>query len=311
MLANTANGTSGEGYIFANLAFAQANGAWATANAAAGGGTSPGGANTQVQFNDGGAFNAVANLTFDKTTEYLKNKGIDVLAQANTANTIAQQSGDIGNSAFAQANAALTTTFTYVSANTYILTNTDNGTTFVGNNASTINVYVANTLSSNFYCQFIQNGAGTIALVANGSVNLQARVGQNSAGNLASFVIQALRANVFLVGGDTDGQTNGGSGTPGGSNTQIQFNDSSAFAGDANLTFDKTTGILKNKGIDVLLHANDAYGAANIAFTHASDAYTAANNGTAVANQGYGMANNAYTDANSAIATANSKAYVF
>jgi hypothetical protein len=36
----------------------------------------------------------------------------------------------------------------------------------------------------------------------------------------------------------------GGSGTPGGSNTQIQFNNSGSFGGDANLTFDKTTAIL-------------------------------------------------------------------
>lgn len=33
-------------------------------------------------------------------------------------------------------------------------------------------------------------------------------------------------------------------GAPGGSNTQIQFNDSSAFGGDANLTWDKTNNIL-------------------------------------------------------------------
>ena len=37
----------------------------------------------------------------------------------------------------------------------------------------------------------------------------------------------------------------GGGGTPGGSNTQIQFNDSGAFAGDSNLTFNKTTDTLK------------------------------------------------------------------
>lgn len=36
----------------------------------------------------------------------------------------------------------------------------------------------------------------------------------------------------------------GGSGTPGGSNTQIQFNDSSAFGGDADLTWNKTTNVL-------------------------------------------------------------------
>ena len=35
-----------------------------------------------------------------------------------------------------------------------------------------------------------------------------------------------------------------GGGSPGGSNTQIQFNDSSAFAGDTNLTFNRTTDTL-------------------------------------------------------------------
>ena len=36
----------------------------------------------------------------------------------------------------------------------------------------------------------------------------------------------------------------GGGGSPGGSNTQLQFNDSGAFAGDTNLTFNKSTDTL-------------------------------------------------------------------
>ncbi len=36
----------------------------------------------------------------------------------------------------------------------------------------------------------------------------------------------------------------GGGGTPGGSNTQVQFNDSSSFAGNAGLTFVKATGVV-------------------------------------------------------------------
>jgi hypothetical protein len=42
-------------------------------------------------------------------------------------------------------------------------------------------------------------------------------------------------------------QINSGTGgaTPGGVNTQIQFNDSGVFSGDASLLFDKTTDILK------------------------------------------------------------------
>jgi hypothetical protein len=40
----------------------------------------------------------------------------------------------------------------------------------------------------------------------------------------------------------------GGGGTPGGSNTQVQFNDSSAFGGDADLTWDKTNNVLTTTG---------------------------------------------------------------
>ena len=40
----------------------------------------------------------------------------------------------------------------------------------------------------------------------------------------------------------------GGSGTPGGSDTQVQFNDSSSFGGDAGLTYNKTTNQLTITG---------------------------------------------------------------
>lgn len=50
----------------------------------------------------------------------------------------------------------------------------------------------------------------------------------------------------------------GGGGTPGGSNTQIQFNDSSAFAGDADLTWNKTTNVLGITG-DVNLSDGGTY----------------------------------------------------
>jgi hypothetical protein len=63
-------------------------------------------------------------------------------------------------------------------------------------------------------------------------------------------------ANVKLTGGSngqvlsTDGTGNlswitssGGSGIPGGVDTQVQFNDASSFGGNAGFTFNKTTGI--------------------------------------------------------------------
>lgn len=58
----------------------------------------------------------------------------------------------------------------------------------------------------------------------------------------------------------------GGSGSPGGSTTQVQFNDSGSFAGSANLTFDKTTNKLTNEGVasfgpivETSLYANSSY----------------------------------------------------
>ena len=42
----------------------------------------------------------------------------------------------------------------------------------------------------------------------------------------------------------------GGGGTPGGSTTQVQFNDAGAFAGDSGLTYDKTNNILGLEAID-------------------------------------------------------------
>jgi hypothetical protein len=40
----------------------------------------------------------------------------------------------------------------------------------------------------------------------------------------------------------------GGGGTPGGATTQVQFNDAGAFAGSANLTFNKTSGVFTLAG---------------------------------------------------------------
>lgn len=51
------------------------------------GSTTIGGANTQIQFNDGGVFGATANLTFDKTLNKLSLTGYEVLGNIGTAPT--------------------------------------------------------------------------------------------------------------------------------------------------------------------------------------------------------------------------------
>ena len=59
------------------------------------GGATAGGANTQVQFNDGGAFGATANLTFDKSINQL------------TITAGSQRLGNIGSAPAAVANSAV------------------------------------------------------------------------------------------------------------------------------------------------------------------------------------------------------------
>jgi len=67
----------------------------------------------------------------------------------------------------------------------------------------------------------------------------------------------------------------GGGGTPGGSTTQVQFNDAGAFGGDAGLTYDKTNNILDLESIDFAttptaaaavyrVNADDAEGSLNL-----------------------------------------------
>lgn len=52
--------------------------------------------------------------------------------------------------------------------------------------------------------------------------------------------------------------SNGTGGTPGGATTQIQFNDGGAFGGDADLTWNKTTNVLTNRG-DINLDDGGTY----------------------------------------------------
>lgn len=64
---------------------------------------------------------------------------------------------------------------------------------------------------------------------------------------------------------DTWTAITGGGGTPGGANTQVQFNDSSAFGGDAGLTFDKATDALTVGGKVTALSFDSSLGVQTVA----------------------------------------------
>lgn len=78
---------------------------------------------------------------------------------------------------------------------------------------------------------------------------------------LNANTLQGYVATDFALSGHTH---SGGGGTPGGSNTQVQFNDSGAFGGDAGLVYDKTTdtltgGTLKATSQVILPNTNNNY----------------------------------------------------
>jgi hypothetical protein len=90
-------------------------------------------------------------------------------------------------------------------------------------------------------------------------------------GTLSNERVLTAGTNVSFVDGGPNGtltiNATGGSGTPGGSNTQIQFNDGGAFGGDADLTWNKTTNVLAIAGQQTLTPAAGSNGTA-LTITH-------------------------------------------
>jgi hypothetical protein len=100
-------------------------------------------------------------------------------------------------------------------------------------------------------------GSSTININSLGAKTLKKSVSTN----LASGDINAGQS-FFIVYDGTNFQViglgGGGSGTPGGSDTQVQFNDGGSFGGDAGMTYNKTTNVLTVGDVEV---TDEAYGA--------------------------------------------------
>lgn len=62
------------------------------------------------------------------------------------------------------------------------------------------------------------------------------KVGIPSGGTTSQVLVKNSNTDYDVTWG-----AGGGGGTPGGSNTQVQFNDSGSFNGDSGLTYNKTT----------------------------------------------------------------------
>jgi hypothetical protein len=97
----------------------------------------------------------------------------------------------------------------------------------------------------------------TVAIVAGNGTSVADIIGSTELGR-SLLQAASVAAAIALLGGSVatlDEYLSGGGGTPGGSDTQIQFNDGGAFGGNSALTFNKTTG-----QINRLLTATDLAG---------------------------------------------------
>lgn len=207
----------------------------------------PGGANTQVQFNDDGTLNGTTNFTFNKSNSTLSVSGSIISGNANLGNSIVgnyfigsglflsnlQAANLVGSVPLAaQVSGAAQPNITSVGSLTSLIVvgNVSSFGVVSGANVTATDTVAGPTISA------------TTTLSATGNVNFTASP-NISLGPVGNLHISGGSNNYVLTtdGNGTISWSPGGSGSPSGSNTQIQYNDAGAFGGSAALTFDEVS----------------------------------------------------------------------
>lgn len=198
------------------------------------------GSNTQVQFNNNGSFGASSNLTYNSSTNRLtvgnitaNGSGLTSLTGANVTGVVANATYAVNSNASLFSNVANISNVSYSVAGSNVVGAVGSATTAVtvtGNNQSAI-TSLGNLTSL--------TSTGTVAFTGASNVSL---------GAVGNVKITGGSANYYLK---TDGTGNlswdvvsGGTGTPGGSNTYVQFNDAGTFGGVSAFNYDKVNTLL-------------------------------------------------------------------
>jgi hypothetical protein len=212
---------------------------------AKGSNSSPGGTNTQVQFNDNGVLNGTSGLTFNKTTNTLSTVNVD--ANVFTGNlygtaNVAIVAGTVTVSS--QPNITSVGTLTSVSVSgTATVGNLVTLGTFSANGISSPNI-TSNSLIVNSY--FRTNSGSTTEFFGNVNLAFAPNVDLGSADHLT---ISGGNAGYVLTTNGTGNITwSPAPGGPGGSNTQVQYNDNGVLGGSPNFTYNDITNTLTIAG---------------------------------------------------------------
>jgi hypothetical protein len=270
-----------------------------------GGGGTPGGSNTQIQFNDAGSFGGNAGLTFNKSNTTLTANNFIATSTANlgnvgnvritggTANYFLKTDGN-GNLSWAQTGSSGFTTltvdnFTGNGVQTVFtlsvtpgnidetMINIDgvsqlreayslSGANITFDNAPVngalieVNIFVGLTTGSGTFntITYTGNGVQNTFAITSGQTASSLLVAENGILQVPTTDYTVSGANIVFTTAPANGQAiqiremsvaTATSISVGGSNTQIQFNDGGNLAGNANLTFNKTTGALTVGGV--------------------------------------------------------------
>ena len=254
---------------------------------ASGGGGAAGGTNTQVQFNNAGLLDGNTAFTFNNVSKTLSVVGTisssNTIQSSKFISTVANGTSPITvTSTTTVANLSVETatnaTFAISSTNSNVALTVANGAqpniTSVGT-LTGLSVAGTGSITGNIRVGNLDT-TGTIisttsTTTGNANVNGILQVGSSGQLKVLGNINTASSSNIFLgnvenihiSGGlngyvlSTDGSGNltwsaggggGGNGTPGGSNTQVQYNDSGTFGGSAFLTFNENTNTFQVAG---------------------------------------------------------------
>lgn len=245
---------------------------WTAQTGGGGGGGTPGGANTQVQFNNAGAFGGDAGFVYDLDTDLLT--AVHIAGEGgNISNVQVANVTGLGNIATINLTGS-TTNVLYGNGVFSALPALDaNFANYAGNVTTSAqpNITSLGTLTSLIVNTSINAadisasaslGADTLLISEtsqfNGNVTFAAGANISTAANVQFYNspnVNLAIANLHIDGGlngqvlSTDGSGTlewtagggGGGGVPGGSNTQIQYNDAGTFNASPFMTFNNTT----------------------------------------------------------------------
>ena len=189
---------------------------------------------------------SITSLNFDSSAVTVNNIDNDSTFTANSGTRLATQSAIKAyvdsavtpQNLFATMSAETGTTTADTATDTFNIVGSGVSTTIVGDTLTITNT--SPNEDQNIFAEFTVAGQSTIGAESTlDSIELIAGTG---------MTITTSATNRTITFASSGG---GGTGTPGGTDTQVQFNDGGAFGGDAGFTYNKTTDTLTVTNIEV------------------------------------------------------------